>query len=191
MLFQTRTWDPAEVADTNNDWRREREQMNEMRAGCVRLLRQEFGERFRGGFMPTDHARKNFGDCVLSAQASTKRRYMEIVKESDVCVATAGLHGSNGWSLGEYAAASKAIVAQHLRYDVPVFKEGRHYLGFDAAEECVQCVETLLSDPDRMRSMKEENYAYYQHCLRPDRLVMNSLLLALNAGPPRSSGAAS
>lgn len=130
ILFQTRTWDPAEVAETNDDWRVEREQMNEMRATCVRLLRQEFGGRFHGGFMPTEHARQHFSDCVIGADMASKRRYMQTLKDTDVCIATAGLHSSNGWSLGEYIAASKAIVSQRLRYDVPAFREGHHYLGF-------------------------------------------------------------
>jgi hypothetical protein len=97
VLFQTRTWDPAEVAETNDDWRIEREQMNEMRASCVRLLRQEFGSRFHGGFMPTEHARRNFPDCVVGAEMASKRRYMQTLKDTDICIATAGLHGSNGW----------------------------------------------------------------------------------------------
>ena len=178
IIFQTRTWDPAEV--DNADWKDEREHMNEMRAGIVRRLRTEFGPRFRGGFMPSAHARRNFGDCVLDLSSSSKRRYMNILKSADICVATAGLHGSNGWSLGEYAAASKAIVAQHLRYDVPGFQDGRHYLGFANADECVAHVATLVSDAERLRQMKNENYGFYQRYLRPDRLVLNSLLLALD-----------
>jgi len=181
VLFQTRTWDPAEVA-ANDAWKIEREQMNEMRAACVRMLRKEFGDRFRGGFMPTDHARRDFPDCVIDQDAASKRRYMQTLKDADICVATAGLHGSNGWSLGEYVAASKAVVSQRLRYDVPGFRDGQHYLGFSTPEECVDRASTLFSEHERRGKMKVANFTYYHQFLRPDRLVLNSLLLAMDGG---------
>src|SRR6185436_8030635 len=181
VLFQTRTWDPAEVASTSEEQRVEREHMNEFRAACIRHLQREFGPRFQGGFMPTAHAREHFPDCVLSPVAASKPRYLRRLKAADVCVATAGLYGSNGWSLGEYAAASKAIVSQRLKYTVPEFTDGRHYLGFGTPEGCVDCVGALLDDPLRLYQMKVENYAYYQRYLRPDRLVLNSLLIAMGA----------
>jgi hypothetical protein len=180
ILFQTQTWDPAEADVQSDHGRREREEMNELRAACVRLLRQEFGHRFRGGFVPTAHARKHFPDCLLDRpEAASKRRFMQALKQADICVATTGLHESNGWSLGEYVAGSKAVVAQHLSYTVPAFTEGRNYLGFATAGECVDRASDLASDPERLRKMQVENYAYYHRFLRPDRLVLNSLLVAM------------
>jgi hypothetical protein len=177
VIFQTRTWDPAEIE--NEEQQVEREHMNALRVACVRRLRREFGPRFQGGLMPTPHARANFPDCVLTPDLASKRRYMRALKTADICVASAGLYGSNGWSLGEYTAASKAIVSQHLKYTVPAFMDGRNYLGFATADECVQGVAALVDDPQRLQAMKVENYAYYHRYLRPDRLVLNTLLMAM------------
>jgi len=186
ILFQTRTWDPDERGALSDHERGERAHLNEMRAACVRRLRQQFGARFRGGFMPGPHARATYPDCVLEVPgAVSKRRYMRTLKDADICVATAGLHGSNGWSLGEYVAASKAVVSQHLRYAVPGFTDGRHYAGFATADECVERVSDLVDDPAQLRQMQIENYAYYHRFLRPDQLILNSLLLALSLGSDR------
>lgn len=39
-----------------------------------------------------------------------------MVKESDICITTTGLHRSIGWKFAEYIAASKAIVTEKLNY---------------------------------------------------------------------------
>ena len=110
---------------------------------------------------------------------SNKRRYILTLKSAYICVATAVLYCSNVWILGEYTAASKVIVSQHLKYTVPAFTDGRNYLGFGTADECVECVAALVDDPARLQAMKVENYAYYHRYLRPDRLVLNTLLMAM------------
>ena len=167
--------------------------MNEMRVACIRLLRQELGPQFQGGLVHSPYAREHYSDCLLADEAEGSQwQFMRMVKEVDVCIATTGLHGSNGFSLGEYVAASKAIVSQELRYTVPDFREDTNYLAFSTPEACVSKTLELMRDRARLQEMKVANYAYYHRSLRPDRLVLNALLLALdeNGGPPFASSRA-
>ncbi len=95
------------------------EALNETRAASVRVLRKKFGERFFGGLAHDDYAARHFKDCLLpDAALSSKRKYLEILKNFPICVTTAGLNRSNGWKLGEYVALSKAIITEPLHFQV-------------------------------------------------------------------------
>jgi hypothetical protein len=101
-----------------------------------------------------------------------------------------GLHQSIGWKFAEYVAASKAIVSETLHYDVPgAFGEGRNYLSFRTPEECVEAVSRLIRD-DRLRQMiMRNNWNYYRRHVRPDRLVLGSLMAAAGRALPASGAA--
>lgn len=190
ILFTTRTWSPAGEEDAlSEELREERERINEMRATCIRLLRREFGERFVGGFTPSDYAREHYPDCIADGRTTERRHFMALVKRADVCVATMGLHRSNGWKLGEYVAASKAIVSERLCYAVPGdFSAGANYLEFAKADECLAQTVALVGDRERLDQMRLRNFAYYHEYLRPDRLVWHSLMCALGQQVPRHVG---
>lgn len=193
ILFTTRTWDPqgedgdgmpAGGAD-------ERAYINATRADCIRALRKEFGARFVGGFAPSQYAAKHFPDCMLEASVTKKKNYVALVKRSDICVATMGLHQSNGWKLGEYVAASKAIVSERLRHVVPGDFSSDNYVEFNTPDECVERTVQLATDRDRMFTMKVSNYKYYHQFLRPNRLIMNTLTRALEQASEKTSTHAS
>ena len=61
--------------------------------------------------------------------------FLNIVKSSDICIATTGLHKSIGWKFGEYIAASRAIITEPLYYEIPgELKRGSNYLEFRNVE---------------------------------------------------------
>lgn len=193
ILFFARAWDPGgdrgEPGAPAPEEARERSTINSMRAECLRLLRREFGSRFVGGFLPSDYARASYPDCVLDDSVTRKATYMALVKRSDICVASMGLHGSNGWKLAEYVAASKAIVAERLRYAVPGdFCAGQNYSPFDHPEECVEKVGELVANEEKGYEMKVNNYRYYHGYVRPNRLVLNTLTVALASGQAQKAG---
>ena len=98
------------------------------------------------------------------------------MRHSDVGVATSGLRGSNSWKLGEYVAASRAVVSETLYQEVPGgFEPGRNFVVFETPQECAEAVEGLLADSCRRRRMMEANREYYRRSLRPDALVWNTL----------------
>lgn len=184
ILFAARAWNPqsdlGERPDRFGTRVAQREEINTMRAECIRLLRQTYGERFIGGFMATPYAQKHYPEYILDDALTRKSGYLDLVKHADVCIASMGLHESNGAKLAEYVAASKAIVSERLRYTVPgEFVEGENYLEFTTPDECVAKVARLVDDVQGIYHMKCENYRYYHQSVRPDRLVLNTLLLAL------------
>jgi hypothetical protein len=174
VLLLTRVYEPADPA-TADEWR----ELNAMRARCIRLLRGELGPDFVGGLVPSDHARREYPDCVVDRAPTRKANYLRTLKECDICVTTKGLSGSNGWRLAEYVAASRAIVAERLRYGTPGgFSHGKNYLEFGIAEECVERVVALVEDAGCRRAMMWENRRYYESFVRPDSFVRNSLAAA-------------
>jgi len=183
VLFMAGLWDPASVPPDAPGKAAEFEAINEMRAGCVRQLRAAFGARFFGGVMHTEFARRAYPDVLLpEARAASKRAYIKRVREYPVCIATTGLHGSNGWKLAEYVGLSRAIVSEPLHYAVPGdFSAGRNYLDFRTPEECVARVGALLDGATLRASVMQDNWAYYNRWMRPDALA-RYVLAAMDGG---------
>jgi hypothetical protein len=189
ILFMCRAWagDPAESDYLRGD----REAVNEMRAACIRTARKEFGSAFYGGFAHDEFTRRHYGDCLLpDAKAGERRAFLERVRSSAICVATAGLHDSIGWKMGEYVAASRAIVSERLRYLVPGgFGAERNLLEFESLDEFIAAVDELMGDAARRASMMEANRDYYRRWVRPEAQVMRTLEQILGAGkrPPATA----
>ena len=177
VLCLTRTWPVHNRldADTADQWR----EITAMRVQCIRLLRSELGPTLIGGLFPSEDAVRDFPDCVVDQAITRKSNYLESVKQSDVCIATKGLRESNGWRIGEYVAAARAIVTEPLRYTVPgTFSPGRNYLEMTSPEECVEQTLRLLTDSRLRATMMRANQHYYEAFVRPDALVWNSLSTA-------------
>jgi len=189
ILFMARMWDVR----GDSGWRltdakrEERHFINEQRACTIRLCREAFGDQFFGGITPSRYAAEHYPDLVIADRKAVSRRaYLKRMKRSSICIATMGLHQSIGWKFAEYVAASKAIVTETLHYEVPgVFGENRNYLSFRTPEECVEAVARLVRDERLRRNLMQNNRNYYRRHVRPDRLVLNSLLAA--AEPSRAA----
>jgi hypothetical protein len=175
VLFMARAWDPNVIEAKKQ--REIVEAINETRAECVKVLRKEFGKRFFGGLAHDDYSEKHFKDALLpDGNLSNKRKYLEILKNFPVCVATTGLNNSIGWKLGEYVALSKAIISEPLHFEVPgAFIKEKNYLEFTAPEELVKSATRLFEDKDLRFAIMTNNYRYYQGFVKPDALVLNSL----------------
>ncbi len=178
ILFMARLWDPAGdfPGQLTEQMAQERHEINESRSACIRLLRQEFGDRFFGGVAATPFAVRAYSDVVLQTPSlSRKDAYLEFMKSFDIQIATMGLHGSTGWKFAEYLAASKAIVSERLCYEsAGGLCEGTHYLAFNNPDSCVQAVQKL-KDNDLRRDMMAQNEAYARRCLRPEAFARSIL----------------
>lgn len=183
VLFMTRAFDLHDRADRSIDKVDERRALNDARADLIRALRRELGDRFYGGFVHTPHAVERYPDALAPEKSKgTKGGYIEHLRLFPVCIATTGIHGSIGWKFAEYVAFAKAIVAEPLHYRVTGdLAAGRHYLEFTGVDACVHNAVRLIDDQILRYTMMENNAAYYERYLRPDRLVMNSLEAALSA----------
>lgn len=182
-LFVTGAWDPHDNPQRPPESVREIHGISEARAECLRLLRKELGDRFFGGFARSPYALKHYGDLVIpDCSLGTQGNYLKLMKQYPICVTTVGLHGSVGWKLAEYVAFGKAIVTEKLNCVVPGdFSKDANYLEFSTPQECVEKVKLLLADAGLRRQMMANNAAYYHSFLRPDRLILNSIMTALTA----------
>lgn len=174
VLFLARLWDYRQI--DNNIKKDEWIYINSMRADCIRNLRKEFKEAFTGGVYPNNIALEKYRDIVVEKSMCEKSNYLQLVRDSSICIATMGLYKSTGWKMAEYIAGAKAIVSEKLYYEpYGAFENGKHYLEFNSAEDCVEKVLTLYRCPRKCFEMARANYLYYHECLRPDILVWNTL----------------
>jgi len=181
IVFLTAAWAPDESLEPHSEKMLERRRLNERRAECIRRLRQRFGDRFVGGFSPTRHAVREFPDVLMSdPRLSIRRNYLNLLRSCSIGIATAGLHGSIGWKMGEYVAFAKAIVSERLNHEVPGdFRCGRNYLEFSDSEQCADAVGKLMCDHQLRHQMMQDNRCYYESFLRPDAMVLRTLKIAL------------
>ena len=173
VFFRTRVYQPEDAAGAASDG--SLANVNNMRANTVRALREAFGERFVGGLRASDYAKQTYPDCLDNSQADYVG-HIEATKSVLVNVTTSGLHGSTGWKLPEFIAASSCVVSEtiHQRSANPL-KKGENYLEFRSPEGCVKACQSLLNDLDLAQSMRIANRRYHQKYLRSDQFMLNRL----------------
>lgn len=175
ILFMTRLWNPDEVP--LDHLKKEREEINRIRIENIRTCREEFGDNFLGGLQHDYFSMKHAKDLLLPSSLTNKESFLKAIKNCNICIATTGLHDSIGWKLGEYVAASRAIVTEPLKYEIPGnFIEGNNYLEFNNNSELINNIKLLYSDKNRLFSLMKENFNYYNNFLKTDVLVLNTLL---------------
>ena len=182
IIFMTRLWDPDEIKinpeckDYSLYMIAERYKINRDRIEIIRQLQKIYGKNFIGGIQQSPFALHECPDLIIPKYLTARKNYLDKMKSSDICIGSMGLLRSTGWKTGEYIAASRAIVAETLRYSVPGnFENGRNYLAFDSVSECLSNVEELMKSPERIYSMKKANEEYYSEYLRPEKQIMNAL----------------
>lgn len=174
VLFLTRLWPLTEETVGLHDY------INETRIAIIRALRKAYGEYFIGGVSDSPLSRELCPDLIMPKSMTVREKYLDIMKQADICIGSMGLRESIGWKTGEYIAASRAIVHERFHYSVPGdFAIGKNYFDFDTVDECVAHVEYLYKNPDALYAMKQANQQYYQEWLRPDKQVGHALETAL------------
>jgi hypothetical protein len=169
IVFQPRAWSPEETAPG------EHMDINGRRVEIVRALRSAFGDRFRGGLVPTDYARSLYPDA-LTPLSSRHRRYAAMSARNLIGVYTRGLHHSTAFKLAEYLAAAQCIVSEVPRNELPVpLQPGVHFLPFDSSEECVDACRRLLADADLAARMRAANHDYYLKQVEPAAHMMHAI----------------
>ena len=181
VLFLATAYDPLDNPDRSAAKIEERMHINETRAQCIRLLRNELGPAFLGGFNHNEYTVRQYKDCLVADTSLTdKKNYVRTMKSHPICIATTGLHGSIGWKFAEYVACARAILSERLVYEVPgEFVPERNYLEFASPVECVDRALRLVADRGLRNAMMTANSLYYRARLRPDALLLNSLLTVL------------
>lgn len=181
ILFIARLWNPKEA--TTEEAREERHQMNQLRVEYIQACKRHFGRLFTGGLTADSFTNKYHSAWVLPARLTDRHAYLTCMKEHSICIATAGLHSSIPWKVGEFVAASRAIVSEPLHFDVPGnFAPDRNYLMFENSDQLLLQIERLLKNKDQLLRLMQHNFQYYHNFLRPDMLVLNSLRTVVHNG---------
>ena len=182
-LFLVTAYDPHREPGRSRQKVEEFVRVNETRAACIRLLRKELGGTFLGGFVHNAYTARAYPDLLAhDGELTRKKNYVALVRKFPICIATTGLHGSIGWKLAEYVALARAIVSEKLNFEVPgELREGTNFLQFATPEQCVQKAVRLMESRDERCRLMLSNARYYQSHLRPDALLLNTLLTVLPA----------
>jgi len=179
ILFLTRLWNPFDKDVWNEEKRIEREYINRPRIEIVEKLKNAYPSNFVGGVDPAGYVNEAAKKHLVSRKFSNRFNYIKLMKQCDICIGTMGLHESIGWKTGEYVAASRAIVNEKFRYEIPYsFEPGKNYLPFETPDQCVLAVSKLIETPENVFLQKQENETYYKTYLRPDKQILNTLEIA-------------
>ncbi len=177
ILFLTRLWSPSDPGIQNHpDLIPQWEAVSNMRIELLRQLRKRFSSQLIGGVFRDSYAEQCCPDLIAPPEMTCKRNFLKEIRQSDICIASTGLHESIGWKTAEYVAAGRAIVSEKLCYEVPGdFLAGQNYLEFATVHECLSQIEYLLTHQDEILVMAQRNHDYYQHWLRPDSQILQAL----------------
>ena len=168
IVYQTRVWEDYDAPE-------ESEIINEQRVAVIRALKYAFGDRFRGGLVPSSLALRRYPNEVSQYQARRKL-YTAMSKRNLIAVYTRGLNSSTAWKLAEYLAASHCIVAEQWRNELPTpLVNGTHYLSFQTPDQCVAMCQKILESPELSIQMRQANYDYYKTEVEPSAGVLNVL----------------
>lgn len=172
VLLQTRLFEPRDELTR---------QINEERIQLVSALRKTFGDRFVGGFMDSSLARATCPQ-LITHEAQDRGHYLTLVKQCRTVVFTRGLVDSTGWRFGELLAASRCIVTEPVRYELPhPLIEGTHLFTFTFPDidRCLAACDRLLSNESLAKAMQQATHRYYRDHQKPASLIRNTLNVAL------------
>ncbi|AKG70144.1 hypothetical protein WN53_14125 [Serratia fonticola] len=172
ILFLTGLWDPCEDLSTAE----EIDNINKTRLLILDTLSNKYKKIATFGVGETPFTRKIASKYIIHQKMVKRANFIKAIKEHDICITSNGLHFSTGWRFAEYISASRAIISEELKYSsVGNFNKNINYLPFSCEETLESSIEELL-DIKRRKSVMLNNYIYYHNSLRPDSLILNSIV---------------
>ncbi len=170
VFFITRLFD---LGKGLTDFSRERIEL-------VKALKKEFGPRFHGGILKNRLSERYCPRDLLYSKVS-RRQFTKTLKESDIVVSTLGVGESNPWKLAEAIAGARCIVSEPLRFELPApLEEGVHIRKFVTVDDCLRTCQELIRNPESIREMKENVWAYYQQHGKAEKLMARILAEAFH-----------
>lgn len=172
ILFQTRCFPHENDLDVR--------QIHKQRYRLIKLLRQEFRERFFGGFVPSKVSGELYGDALTNLPTEPEA-YLDAVKDAGIVIYTRGLVNSPAWKMSEYLSQGKVIIAEPLTAELPVpLTEGKEVLYFHSDEELIDIIDMVSRDKALSRVLSENARTYFEKHVHPVQNVKRILELMLN-----------
>ena len=172
ILFQTRCFAHKDKEDVK--------QIHQQRYRLIKLLREEFPNRFLGGFVPSKVARKKYSDALTNVPTAPEE-YLNAVKKAGIVIYTRGLVNSPAWKMAEYLSQGKVIIAEPLTAELPVpLVEGKELLYFHTDEELIEKINLVSEDKALAAKLSKNARAYFENHVHPVQNVKRILEFMLN-----------
>ncbi|OTA14120.1 hypothetical protein Xvie_03982 [Xenorhabdus vietnamensis] len=177
ILFLTRLWEPNSKTENSSEKQKithEINALNEQRLMILKTIKSHFSSIATIGLNDSEYSRKMAPDFILPATHTNRRNFIDMIKNHEICITSTGLHRSTGWRFGEFVAAARAIISEPLEYIVP--GDFSNYLTFKNEDELISAIDKLTHDKELRYKMMTDNEIYYNEHLKPDKLILNTLL---------------
>lgn len=146
--------------------------IHQQRIKIVGFLKEQFPYLFIGGIKKDDFSVNRCPDSL--SNISSQKEFLEAFKKIEICIYTRGLTNSTGWTLSEFLAQGKCIVAEELYNELPVpLKNEEQVYFFNSEEELKENIDLLLSDKNKRTKLKSKALEYYNDCVTPRTFLEN------------------
>lgn len=172
IMFQTRCF----RHENNKDVK----QIHQQRYHLIKLLRQNFPERFLGGFVPSKVANEKYGDALTNVPTAPEE-YLDALKKTKIAIYTRGLANSPAWKMAEYLSQGKVIIAEPLTAELPEpLMDGKEILYFHSDEELIEKIKLVSENAVLAGRLSDNARAYFEKHVHPVQNVRRILELMLN-----------
>ena len=171
ILFQTRCFPHEEGEDVKK--------IHQQRYDLVLLLREKFGEKFKGGIIPSPIAIQNYSGA-LSNLPSDPVSYLKTVKNSKIVIYTRGLANSPAWKMAEYLSQGKVIIAEKLSAGLayPLI-DGKEVLFFENHHDLIDKINLVLINENLSSALSQNARKYFEEIVHPKQNIKRIINLML------------
>lgn len=167
ILFQTRCFVNEDSLDTR--------EIHQQRYKLIQFLKENYTENFKGGFIPSKLANKNYPNAISNINPEPSA-YLSVLKKSSIVIYTRGLQDSPAWKIAEYCSQGKAILAEKISAELPTDLENeKHLLWFNSQEELKEKLDTLLSKSNITEELSKNARLYFEENIHPEKNILRIL----------------
>lgn len=172
ILFQTRCF----LREDNKDLK----EIHEDRYEIIKLLRKEFPQNFKGGFITSKIVNEKYSDAITNLKVDPES-YLKLVKEAKIGIYTRGIQRSPAWKMAEYLSQGKIIIAEKLETELPITLENeKHLLFFEKLNDISLLCRKVLEDETLAEELRLNARKFYEENIKPTqniKRIINFMLM--------------
>lgn len=153
--------------------------INDERSTLVKLLKEGLNNDFVGGIVPCKISNKFYPDCLTNLPTDPVS-YLNLIKNSAICIYTKGLQDSPARKLAEYLSQGKCIVAERFDTELPEeLEHEKNIMFFDSFESCIEICKELLNNPEKVNYISKNARIYFENHVHPKQNIKRILTFML------------
>lgn len=150
-------------------------EIHQQRYHIIKLLRKEFPDKFKGGFIKSEFFLDKFKDAISNVP-SDPESYLDVLKSTKIVIYTRGLANSPAWKMPEYLSQGKIIIAEPLTTELPVpLEHKKHVLYFHSDEELIANIKLVLVDQELGSLLSKNAKSYFENYISPEKNIKRVL----------------